>query len=110
MDTNLTAFYPAPLIYARNLDPIGKQIMAEDRVDEKNAMIPREKFRLDLVYDFLYEFGETLSKIFRDVLALQSVPDYKILAVIFLSEDRKLFVGTFMVLLSALYLFVFVNN
>ena len=111
-------FYPGAPVYETDISRSGRQIKAETRQRERaeisvssrvnaTASVARPKFDYGFLYEFADEFGKAWSAIFGDLYGLRGVPDVRLFERIFLSEDRKLFVGSFLILVSVVYLFVF---
>ena len=115
-----------PLVYERtDLSAAAAQLKREDREAEAAAVadvaadVPvvdvggrrhDQDSQMDALYDFLTDMMSALNDVMRDLLSMSAIPDLTVLSRIFLAQDRKIYVGTFMVLLSVLYLFVFINN
>lgn len=75
--------------------------------DKKKNNVYKKQYDLEEIYEFSSEFARVLSNIMYDLTSLPEVPTLAVVESIFLSPDRKIFVGTLMVILSVIYLFVF---
>ncbi len=107
MQSTTSSFYrlPAPEFkHDASADPVGRR----PPTGHRHEGIKDQGRTLDAAYAFLSEFADAWRTIVGDLLAMQTV-DQAALAAVFLADRRKLHVGVFMVLLSLLYLFVFIN-
>jgi hypothetical protein len=116
-------FYRDAPIYEADLLPAAVQLKREDREAERSQQhrhesssveegmsTEKQDSQLDALYDFLTDLMFALNDVLRDLLSMSALPDITALYRIFLAPDRKIYVGAFLVLLSMLYLFVFVNS
>ena len=101
-------FYPSSPIYGNKRDEEAQY--TQDTQDQSVDRDIRKHHNMDYIYTFATEFATAWSKIFIELTSLKAIPDVVILSHIFLADDRKLFVGAFMVLMSTLYMFVFMNS
>lgn len=104
-----STFHPDTPIFETDLKKSAEQIKNETRRAEasddtkKNVQVESS---YTYMYDFADEFGRAWTGIFVDVFGLRGVPTVPLIERIFLSDDRKMFVGTFLILLAVVYLFV----
>jgi hypothetical protein len=117
-------FYRDAPIYEADLLPAAVQLKREDREEERSQQrrhdsssgvgegmsTEKQDSQIDALYDFLTDLMFALNDVLRDLLSMSALPDITALHRIFLAPDRKIYVGAFLVLLSMLYLFVFVNS
>ena len=111
----MSSFFPSYPIFESDIKATDEQLHREDRQAETKAISKQTSetssgWDREAFYEFAVNFGRAWKDIFKEVMSFQAVPDAVALGAIFLRPDRKIFVGTFLVVLSVLYLFVFVNS
>ena len=108
----MSTFDPVHPMYERGIAERAAEVkFNETRAEKRDKNIKRDKnYNLDELYDFAHEFGRVWSDIFLELTTLPALPDVSLINKIFLASDRKLFVGVFLVLISTLYLFVFMSS